>query len=37
MAGQFVYTQAFTIFMVPHGVITVSILTAGFVFLPACA
>ncbi|WP_454228429.1 murein biosynthesis integral membrane protein MurJ [Propioniciclava flava] len=28
VAGQFVYTQAFTIFMVPHGVITVSILTA---------
>ena len=26
--GQFVYQQAFTIFMVPHGVITVSLLTA---------
>ena len=28
VAGQFVYQQAFTIFMVPHGVITVSLLTA---------
>lgn len=28
VAGLFVYQQAFTIFMVPHGVITVSILTA---------